>query len=322
MLSPPEEPLDFRGKSLTPQSPKPLRFPSPSTIPILERQMDPSMNATVTEDPAIVHLATHPVVDSGIQEGNNSDGGPGFIIDTTGEEPMPFTMQSMEQNPLASSDQTPHEMLSAETKSDPNTFAPSDSTPIAILQVSQQTSNDTNTSQPTQTSETAVSFVNNPALAAGGVDFAALLSQLSPQIQSLTQTQSAPGIPLETSTSTTPSLASTSLNSTLPPRPQGQGNEGIDSVPYIPQNPLPAPILTAGANGLPPPPSATFQQPPITSYPLPSPPVARPATDEDGPFPPELERPYEDFLQDERQNVTDAKWEKFPEGSRLFIGTA
>lgn len=42
--SPPENPAQFRGKTLTPVSPKPVHFPSPSNIPILEQSMDPSFN--------------------------------------------------------------------------------------------------------------------------------------------------------------------------------------------------------------------------------------------------------------------------------------
>ncbi|KAF2501007.1 hypothetical protein BU16DRAFT_522065 [Lophium mytilinum] len=39
--SPPQEAEHFRGKTLTPESPKPVYYPSPSNIPILEKQMDP-----------------------------------------------------------------------------------------------------------------------------------------------------------------------------------------------------------------------------------------------------------------------------------------
>jgi len=34
----------------------------------------------------------------------------------------------------------------------------------------------------------------------------------------------------------------------------------------------------------------------------------------------ELQKQYEAFLADERQNVSDGVWDRFPEGSRLFIG--
>lgn len=42
--SPPEEAGHVRGKTLTPESPKPLYHPSPLNIPILEMQIDPLLN--------------------------------------------------------------------------------------------------------------------------------------------------------------------------------------------------------------------------------------------------------------------------------------
>lgn len=47
--SPPQEASEFRGQTLTPVSPKPVHFPSPSNIPILEQSMDPNFTAQVTE---------------------------------------------------------------------------------------------------------------------------------------------------------------------------------------------------------------------------------------------------------------------------------
>jgi len=50
--------------------------------------------------------------------------------------------------------------------------------------------------------------------------------------------------------------------------------------------------------------------------------IARSETpdDEDARWPPEINRLYEDFLEDERKFVTDGQWDQFPMGSRLFIG--
>lgn len=44
----PDEAIHFRGKTLTPESPRPLHFPEPSNIPVLENQMDPIFNDTST----------------------------------------------------------------------------------------------------------------------------------------------------------------------------------------------------------------------------------------------------------------------------------
>jgi nuclear polyadenylated RNA-binding protein 3 len=91
------------------------------------------------------------------------------------------------------------------------------------------------------------------------------------------------------------------------------------------QTSIPASTLTIGANGLPPPPNASFQHALPPSFPLPPTPGgssrAGGSVDEDGPFPQDLEGPYEEFLRFERANMAEGNWEKFPDGSRLFIGT-
>lgn len=46
--NPPDEVIHFRGKTLTPESPRPLHIPEPSNIPVLENQMDPVFNDTST----------------------------------------------------------------------------------------------------------------------------------------------------------------------------------------------------------------------------------------------------------------------------------
>lgn len=48
--SSPDEALHFRGKTLTPESPRPLHVPEPANIPVLENQMDPLFNDTSAYD--------------------------------------------------------------------------------------------------------------------------------------------------------------------------------------------------------------------------------------------------------------------------------
>ena len=118
------------------------------------------------------------------------------------------------------------------------------------------------------------------------------------------------------------------------------------SNPYRPSHGFPPPVIagapgTASAsNGLPPPPLATFQQPPPpgVSQPQQSPSaqnlrnresngrtVSRSAASVDGdedqePWGPEIQKKYDKFLSDERVYVTEGLWDRFPPGSRLFIG--
>lgn len=93
-------------------------------------------------------------------------------------------------------------------------------------------------------------------------------------------------------------------------------------------------------NGLPPPPVATFQQP-LTkpSHVQSSPqeqqyrqrdnytrnagraPVFPSESEDEQPRRPDVERLYEEFLRDEAIYVAEGTWDRFPQGSRLFVGT-
>ena len=92
-------------------------------------------------------------------------------------------------------------------------------------------------------------------------------------------------------------------------------------------------------NGLPPPPLATFQQSLSKANQLQRSPQAsqyrqrdnygkigaKPATSaneaqDEYPRRPEIERQYEEFLRDEEIYVSEGTWDRFPQGSRLFVG--
>lgn len=117
------------------------------------------------------------------------------------------------------------------------------------------------------------------------------------------------------------------------------------SNPYRPSQgyPHPATTATVGANGLPPPPIATFQQAPAKgaqsqSQAQGSPTAQQPRPnemqgkngersavsadegDDDVPWDQEVARKYAEFLRDEAVYVTEGLWDRFPQGSRLFVG--
>ncbi|KAL8711101.1 MAG: hypothetical protein Q9220_004482 [cf. Caloplaca sp. 1 TL-2023] len=100
------------------------------------------------------------------------------------------------------------------------------------------------------------------------------------------------------------------------------------------------PNPAVGSNGLPPPPLATFQQPSVqigqvsqlepstTHSQLPNKLlqvgdtslVAVEHNQDEVPWPSELEKRYADFLNEEAVYVAEGVWDKFPSGSRLFVG--
>lgn len=110
---------------------------------------------------------------------------------------------------------------------------------------------------------------------------------------------------------------------------------------FAPSQGFPQPIPTSkasvGANGLPPPPLATFQQPspqPGQAQPSPLTPQHRPLdgknerpsgqavqdSDDEVPWTPEIEKLWNEFQREEAIYVSEGLWDRFPSGSRLFVG--
>lgn len=108
---------------------------------------------------------------------------------------------------------------------------------------------------------------------------------------------------------------------------------------YRPAQNLPSQNTAAAPNGMAPPPIATFQQLPTTfSQPQRSPQVSQPAYKDDSARNggrldrsylegesghariPEVEKAFDEFLHDEANYTSQGQWEKFPPGSRLFVG--
>ena len=139
------------------------------------------------------------------------------------------------------------------------------------------------------------------------VDLQALLTRLSPTMPQQATTT--------TATTTTATL------STLPSPPPS-----LPKPPPPTAHPLPAPVHAQGVvvkntlrSGLPSslPNPATFQHP---KHAVPNSPTGTEEY-EDRPFTTEEEGAYENFLEEEREYVTKGQWDRFPIGSRLFIGT-
>ena len=204
----------------------------------------------------------------------------------------------------------------------------------------------------------------------GGINIQTLLDNLSPSIANATASQGeqSDAVPVSadsshiSATDTAISPSSIQGNPNLPPRPPPQEKpishpnySAVDDIrlfhPHSQKAPASnnnsqhnvvspqtgaAPILTIGANGLPPPPPASFQgstQTPTDQIQSPSTavqdqqkdagksPDKGSVSDEEVQWGPDVQKIYDDFLQDERKYVTEGQWDKFPANSRLFIGT-
>lgn len=149
---------------------------------------------------------------------------------------------------------------------------------------------------------------------------------------------------LPTASSSLPSALPSSAS--LPPRPplphsasqsyasQHHPTGSNSSVPasiVAPPTPgQPSTYVAAGAPGLPPDALGGLPAPPvtglnapvaITSMTAPPYPSHLPAYATDRAQDAEYERQWDQFVADERQYMSEAKWDRFPEGSRIFIGT-
>ncbi|MCJ1389009.1 hypothetical protein MMC18_001862 [Xylographa bjoerkii] len=127
-------------------------------------------------------------------------------------------------------------------------------------------------------------------------------------------------------------------HTSLPSQPSNSYRPVPGYVSALPISASGAPGTSSAHNGLPPPPMATFQQPPRAG----DQPHASPTTqqfqrdmagssgtkagapadtgDRGGRWAPEVERMYDEFISDERVYTAEGTWDRFPPGSRLFVG--
>jgi hypothetical protein len=364
--SPPQEAHEFRGKTLTPVSPKPVHFPSPANIPILEQQMDPMFHESaqvIQSSPYVqndmsqlyeqpdAHLTNNVYgKDNGdernqvynannaklnAQDSYNPSAGLNVGKNSSNQDTNYNNDQNFAQQfsiPSASSDLAPGDQAAANTY-DPNSA--SLITPTA--QIAQIAS-------PSSASQAEANHGNGTS---GALDIQAILDNLNSsasaapsreEAASASQASNAPGLASPTSTSLP-------ANPNLPPRPPPQEkantnpnyvqNADIRSYHPHPQSNQTAPfrntaglppLMTAGAapgtSGFTPMSSAKSAQSPNTPGFRSRESVDRRSetADDEAQWPPEIQRMYDQFLQDERVNVTEGQWDKFPPDSRLFIG--
>lgn len=227
--------------------------------------------------------------------------------------------QIIQESPVQTSQNAPA-ALTSQSVAQPTTTTASE--PIAEPPIPQ-------TTQPIPTDASQSSAYDD--VASGGVDIQQLLDNITANAE-----KSEPAPPSASITS-----PSVTAHSSLPPRPQISQASPNNDIPMYTAHGIfppasssyrpPGTIIGAGApgtsmpsmGGLPPPPGTSFSYPP-------QPPVIEQMhipldhrDDTDNPekrWGPEIQRLYDTFLDEERKNVTEGTWEKFPVGSRLFVG--
>lgn len=360
--SPPPE--ESRGKALSPVSPKPILFPSPSNVPILEKQMEPAFEASAASgallgsNAADANRLARQQLPGAVQNGFKAQ------VDNESSERTEHT--STENHQIISSN-----LLSQPTQ--PSGVSPGDATAVSeaassVINPSIEPPLNASVAEPkNDPAPIGFSETNQPNPApdptapahdsnAGGVDFQTLLAQLSHTPVNPLQTEGAqnaapPAALLEgAQTSPSSSIPTAFLgNPNLPPRPPPQEkpathpnyNPADDIRSYHPhsQQNLAASYraqnspqtLNTNAPGMSPP-VPPFQQTPNSAQPPAHSPITpsyrqrdafEPRPDSAGTqtqWSPEVEQIYAQFLRDESANVAEGRWERFPPGSRLFVG--
>ncbi|KAJ5174699.1 uncharacterized protein N7482_000576 [Penicillium canariense] len=390
--SPPDEALHFRGKTLTPESPRPLHIPEPANIPVLENQMDPIFNDTSTyqlSEYSQELLQTLQAQDGWLKAPREGqDLGSGLRRDTGSLQRAPNEQPVVNDMPASAADFYPSNPAGMEQQAghmnsmnsmnmnsmNPN-FAvshPSHSYAPPVLPVSQgygpasEVDNAGHSIPSSRLPERIDDEQGDTGSGAAGVNFQTLLDNLSHPSASATAAttntahategssfhQAAsdeslqPGIPsaLDAQSANLPAPTPWMISPIIKPSPpnptpsayatQSSNNAHQNTSASIPSV---APGTESGVGNLPPPPMASFQQHTASSggesqgaqegiatskkgrldkQPMRTGKVA----DDDSPWGPEVQKKYDEFLHDERIYVTEGLWDRFPMGSRLFVG--
>ncbi|KAL5121052.1 nuclear polyadenylated RNA-binding protein 3 [Pleosporales sp. CAS-2024a] len=299
--SPPQEAEHIRHQQLTPESPRPQNVPSPANIPILELQMDPNFHESSMNNGASTPA---PQYASHLQPPNPYPPPPPFSDASTAANHAHGGAQGAGG---AASGYAPSAAAAAHDNAYAAQQAPAQPAPGAQYQPE--------------------------ANGATSVDVQALLDSLTPSLQ-YAASQMNPQ-------STVPQPGASASQAGLPPKPPAQEqpavhpnyspNDDIRSFhPHSHQSPS---TQQHAGNGQPHHPTVPGQGYAALSQGGAQSPTAKGAApkrqpgqrsqtpdDEDVRWPPEINKKYEEFLDQERKFVTEGQWDQFPLGSRLFIG--
>lgn len=357
--SPPQEAEHIRGKTLTPESPKPVHYPSPSNIPILEKSMDPHFHESLGT-PASFQSFTHPTQTPSAQSSsslypdqqnaqayNGARTGGGAV----GPGPGDYTQSASYGNGYGSSTQdtqiqtfpSQNQALAPSYSSEANSTATQENRSSSYPMPYDPNAYPANQPQAQPAQLGQYQLPSN--FDANNNVYQSLLDSLSTSNgNNSSNNRNASPLPLQPpqAQGTVATISSLPSAPNLPPRPPMQDkpvthpnySADDDIRSYHPHsqkqsNPQyrgpgqlqPLNVQTATSDNAYSPSTARPNQTPSTpSYRQRESVDLRVEDDEDARWPPEINKLYEEFLEDERKFVTDGQWDQFPMGSRLFIG--
>jgi hypothetical protein len=334
-----EEPATTRRQQLSPASPRPQNVPSPANIPILELQMDPNYDDNShnngTSTPASQQYASQS------QTPNPSASTPHFSDPSTTAN---SSYQHVGTQGVAGGGAPGFYAQSAQYGGSTGTQAQDNSSMnfSAQQQARDAPQTQTQTQTPGHNLQSAYPYAHNtaPAQSAQGsfqaegnagasVDVQALLDSFAQSSQ-----YAAPQMSPQSMQAQQPTASAASLPPRPPTQDQSANHNASDDIrsfhPHSQQASNPQqragngqlqPLNTRGQNysSIP---HGGAQSPRTPGNTQQSQQGLRSETpdDEDIRWPPEINRKYEEFLDQERKFVTEGQWDQFPNGSRLFIG--
>ncbi|EMD97498.1 hypothetical protein COCC4DRAFT_177120 [Bipolaris maydis ATCC 48331] len=356
--SPPQEAEHIRHQSLTPESPRPQNVPSPANIPILVEHMDAAYNDLSHTNGSPDHFAQHAhhqppnaitsapyFADHSQQQQQQQssstaayqhlagpaapggrDNAPAGYAPSTG-----YGVSSMGTQPLATSSM---QNFSSQHPSHPASAADAPQAQAQDLHSAYPYSHDSAYAAqhaPTQSAQGA--HYQTEAHTGPNVDVQALLDSLTPAATTANPGQYAaashmPTQPQQPQQHNASSLPSAATN--LPARPPTQEqpathpnydpNDDIRS--HHPHSQRPSNVQQRGSASLQPlnAQNRDFAGSNLSGQAQQQTQRSTTPDDEDQRWPPEVNRRYEEFLEQERKFVTEGQWDQFPVGSRLFIG--
>ncbi|QIX00140.1 hypothetical protein AMS68_005657 [Peltaster fructicola] len=342
----PEEPhLHSEASLLSPASPKPIHFPTPTNIPVLNNMMDVSFNQTELhmQDPSMRNTEVREGAwkDTDAQEdapGDEDAPVEGEPMQSTQEQPvidtMPEIQESHDTNAQLNSQIELAQHIDPAAAENDATAAVSDTALLNDNSLRAPTTLSVAEGTPMPDVQAQPSSFSLPS----NVDVQSLLASLqaAPVSHSTNATPAAvqqdiPATDLAGTTVTTTSVTEpTSAHDQLPAVSATTvtvAQPGDDLVSALTRGITPA----AGT-------SVAFQH--VDSAATPSAQAANgalqprvpssqrerklaagePVTQEDMPWTADIQQKYDEFIQEERRYVNDGKWDQFPMGSRLFVG--
>lgn len=303
-------------RSRTPESPRPVHIPEPSAIPVLANQMDPVFNDTNTYNiPSDV--ADHDAVATFFREAENQT-----VPEAVEIVPNP---QDLEHRPEINLDQS--SVLSSNTQTlFPDAQQTQDSTDPATEHTSERQTQDP------QGLEHKVE---------SGVDYQSLLDTIAQSASTAPSTDVVPAVIAEPPASDSPSISLPSFAGLpkKPPPPDAvsvqdmiiQPNDSHSEVPAARPDDSQLVVNVTAQAGVQ---NAEAFATNLTNEQAiamhmdnqqremrPDTPPPRALTSSaDRPWTPTTQAVYDGFLEDERHYVTEGIWDRFPAGSRLFVG--